>query len=111
MSQNLPETLSTRNYQVMFDNALKTYKDKTGKDLALDPLLRQLESCNSPDAVLDLLRKQIPGFNQSGSSHERPMKWLDPTVNVLCAFSSTIGGAVSLVSLGKIGARHAGPAL
>ena len=108
MSQNLPETLSTRNYQDIFDNALKAYKDKTGKDLALDPLLRQLESCNSPDAVLDLLRKRIPGFNQSERSHDRPMKWLDPTVNVLYSFSSTISGAVSLVSLGKIGARHAG---
>ena len=108
MSQSLPETSSTLNYQVIFDNALKAYKNKTGNDLASNPLTRKLESCNSPDAVLHLLRGQIPGFNQSGSSHDAPMKWLDPTVNVLYAFSSTIGGAVSLVSLGKIGLVHAG---
>jgi len=39
------------------------------------------------------------------------MKWLDSTVNVLYALSSTIGGAVSLVSLGKIEVIHAGLAL
>ena len=111
MSQNLPETSSTSNYQVIFDNALKAYKNKTGKDLATDPLTRKIESCHSPDAVLDLLREQIPGFNQSGSSHDAPMKWVDPTVNVLYAFSSTIGGAVSLVSLSKIGAIHIGLAI
>ena len=111
MSQNLPETSSTSNYQVLFDNALKAYKHKTGKDLPSDPLIRKLESCNSPDAVLELLREQIPGFDQSGSSHDGSMKWLDPTVNVLYAFSSTIGGAVSLVSLSKIEGIHAGLAL
>ena len=111
MSQNLPETPSTSNYQVIFDNALKAYKNKTGKDLSSDPLTRKIESCNSPDTVLRLLREQIPGFDQSGGSHDGPTKWLDPTVNVLYAFSSTIGGAVSLVSLGKIMAIHAGLAL
>ena len=108
MSQNLHETLSTSNYQVIFDNALKAYKNKTGNDLPSDPLIYKLESCNSPDAVLDLLREEIPGFNQSGSSHDGPMKWLDPTVNVLFSFSSTIGGALSLVSLRKIEVVHAG---
>jgi len=111
MSQKLPETSSTSSYQVIFDDVLKTYKNKTGNDLPSDPLIRRLESCNSPDAVLDLLRGQIPGFNQSGSSHDQSMKWLDPTVNVLYAFSSTIGGAVSLVSLRKIEVVHAGLAL
>ena len=108
MSQNLPETPSTSNYQVIFDNALKAYKNKTGKDLASDPLTRKLESCNSPDTVRSLLRAQIPGFKQSGSSHDGSMKWLDPTVNVLYAFSSTIGGAVGLVSLGKMAVIHTG---
>ena len=111
MSQNRPETSSTSNYQVIFDNALKSYKNKTGKDLPSDPLIFKLESCNSPHAVLDLLRDQIPGFNQSESSHDGPMKWLDPTVMVLYAFSSTIGGAASLVSLRMIEVVHAGLAL
>jgi hypothetical protein len=101
MSQNPPGTASSSDYEIIFDNALKAYKKKTGKDLASDPLLHSLETCNSPDSVLSLLRLQIPGFDQSGSGDEKLTKWVNPVVNVLCNFATNIGGAVSLVSLGK----------
>jgi hypothetical protein len=101
MSQNSPTVDSSSNYQVIFDNALKAYKTKTGKDLKSDPLLRSLETCNSPDAVLTLLRQQMPGVEQSGSSDERLTNWINPVVNVLYNFAQTIGGVVSLVSLDK----------
>jgi hypothetical protein len=104
MSQNRPDISSSSNYQLIFDNALQAYKKKTGKDLTSDPLLRRLESCNSPHTVLALLREQVPGL--SGSSSDGVTKWLDPTVNVLFRFSSTIGGAVSLVSLRKFKVIH-----
>ena len=99
MAQNLPQTSSSANYQLIFDNALEAYKQKTGNDLPSDPLLRRLESCNSPDTVLDVLREQIPAFYQSAS---RLTRWVKPTINVLYTFSSTIGGAVSLVSMVKV---------
>ena len=99
MSQNLPQTSSSANYQVIIDNALEAYKKITGNDLSSDPLLRKLESCNSPDTVLDVLREQIPAFDQSGS---RLTTWVKPTINVLYTFSSTIGGAVGLVSMFKV---------
>ena len=102
MSQNSPVADSSSNYQVIFDNALKSYKTKTGKDLKSDPLLRSLETCNSPDAVLTLLRQPIPGADQSGSSDERLTNWIDPVVNVLYNFAQTIGGVVSLVNLNKL---------
>jgi hypothetical protein len=101
MSQNPPTDNSSSNYQVIFDNALKAYKTKTGKDLKSDPLFHRLESCNSPDAVLTLLRQQINGLGQSGSGDERLTNWINPVVNVLYNFSGTIGGAVSLVSFDK----------
>lgn len=102
-SKNPPEAASSSDGEVIFDNALKAYKKKTGQDLALDPLLRRFETCDSPDSVLALLRQQIPGFGQSraGSSDQRLTKWVNPTVNVLYTFAGTIGGAVSLVSLNK----------
>jgi hypothetical protein len=106
MSQNRPDISSSSNYQVIFDSALQAYKKKTGRDLTSDPLLRSLESCNSPHTVLALLREQIPGFDQSESSSDGVTKWLDPTVNVLFRFSSMIGGAVSLVSLCKFKVIH-----
>jgi len=90
------------NYQVIFDNALEAYKRRTGKDLASesDPLLRRLESCDSPDAILVVLRDQIPTLNQSETSDDSLgfTNWLNPVVNVLYAFSASISGAVGLVS-------------
>lgn len=100
MSQISATTSSRLNYQSIFDNALEVYRKKTGKDLRSHPLLSKLETCDSPDAVLNTLRHEIPGFGQSGSSNDnnKLTKWLDPTTKVLFAFSSTIGDGVSLVS-------------
>jgi hypothetical protein len=98
MSPNPPGTTSNSNYDLIFENALKAYKKKTGKDLTSDPLLRRLETCDSPDSVLGALREQIPDSGRSGTRDDRLMNWLDPTVNVLLSFSATIGGALSLVS-------------
>ena len=92
------EAVSCSNYQSIFDSALERYKKKTGKDLTKDPLLRSIETCNSPDAVLTLLRAQILGPGQSQSSSDKSTSWLDPTVNVINAFSAAIGGGVGLVS-------------
>jgi hypothetical protein len=91
-----------KNYQVIFENALEAYKRRTGKDLTSesDPLLRRLESCNSPGAILVVLRDQIPTLKQSETSDDslRFTNWLNPVVNVLSAFSATISDAVSPVS-------------
>jgi hypothetical protein len=94
-----PDAASRTNYQALFDNALEGYKKKTGKDLTSDPLLGILETCNSPDQILVILQAQIlrPGQPQSGG--DKLLTWLDPTINVLSAFSDIIGGAVGLVSL------------
>ena len=102
MSHNSPTADLTSKYQVIFDNALKAYKTKTGKDLKSDPLFHTLETCNSPDAVLTLLRQQIPGVGQSVNSDERLTNWLNPVVNVLYNFAETIGVVVSLVSFDKV---------
>jgi hypothetical protein len=82
----------------MFDNALKTYETKTGKNLTSDPLLRRFGSCDSLDAVLVVLQE----FHRSGNQTNWLTKWLNPVVKVLCTFSPTIGGAVSLVSRSQV---------
>jgi len=75
---------------------------KTKNDLRSHPLQAKLQTCNSPDAVLTVLREQIPGFDQSCSTSDvdtRLTNWLNPTVNVLHTLSETIGGGISLVSI------------
>jgi hypothetical protein len=88
------------NYQSIFDSALESYKRRTGKDISSDPLLRRLETCQSPDDVLSILRGLVfeSGLSRNCDNNE-PTKWLNPTVNVLYSLSGTIGAGVGLVSL------------
>jgi hypothetical protein len=100
MSQSSPETTSTSNFQAIFNNALKDYERQTKNDLNAHPLAAQLQSCDSPSVFLALLQGQVHQFDQFRSGDERLTKWLNPIVNVLYAFSATLGEGVGLVSLG-----------
>ena len=95
-----PSTSTSRlNFASIFNAALEEYKHKTKKDLAAHPLLPRLESCHSPEAILAVLRGQIPGFSESQDADDRLTKWVTPTVNVLYAFSDTLGQGIGLVSI------------
>ena len=111
MSETPPTTLSSSNYQSIFNLALDAYREKTKSDLASHPLLSKLESCISPDATLALLREQIPGFDQARNGDDKLMRWLNPAVKVLCSFSATFSGGTSLVSFGVLKRYMQGPSL
>ena len=98
MSTATSTSTSQSNFASIFNAALESYKRKTKKDLASHPLLPNLQSCDSPDAVLTVLRDQIPAFNQSPNGDDGFTKWVTPTVNVLFSFSGTIGQGVGLVN-------------
>jgi hypothetical protein len=98
MSHNHSSSTSS-DFQPIFDNAMKTYKKCTKKDLLKHPLADRLRACDSPSSILTVLQEQVQELNESQRSTERLTKWLDPTVSVLHAFSETLGGVVSLVSL------------
>jgi hypothetical protein len=97
MSQILPTT-STSNFQAVFYASLKAYEEKTKKDLLAHPLTTQLQTCNSPTDILAVLRNQVQQFEQSTRDDDKLTKWLNPTVNVLYAFSSVLGAGVGLVN-------------
>jgi hypothetical protein len=99
MSTAPSTSTSHSNFVPIFNAALDSYKRKTKKDLAKHPLLSSLQSCDSPDAVLAVLRDQIPAFNQSQNRDDGLTKWVIPTVNVLYTFSGTIGQGVGLVNI------------
>jgi hypothetical protein len=46
-----------------------------------------------------VLRERIPTFSQSQGGDNGLTKWVTPTVNVLYAFSATLGQGVGLVSI------------
>ena len=91
-----PETTSPSDINRIFETALKSYKKKTKKDLKDHDLFKQLENCDSPASILD--KFQATQFDPSQTeSDDRLKRWLVPTLDVLCAFSDTLGEGVSLV--------------
>jgi len=96
----VPSTPSSHsNFTSIFNVALEKYKRKTKQDLAKHPLLPRLQSCDSPESILTVLRDRTSEFNESQNSDDGLTKWVNPTVNVLYSFSATIGGVVGLVSI------------
>ena len=96
MSHANPTTSSSPNFQLIFNNALETYKKRTKNDILAHPHVGQLQNCTSSSAVLALIHQQVQGLRRDD---DRLTKWLDPTVRVLHVFSETLGEGVSLVCL------------
>ena len=95
---NVPSPSTSRsNLDTIFNAALRTYKKKTGNDITSHPLATELQSCDSPDAILAVLRRQIPTPDPSQSDDESFTKFLIPTVNVLYTLSNTLGEGAGLV--------------
>jgi hypothetical protein len=90
---------SSSNFQSIFNSALETYEKTTKNKLLTHPLATQLQSCDSPAAILTVLQDLVQQFEQSCGGSERLRSWLDPTVNVLFAFSATLGEGVGMVFL------------
>ena len=95
-------TTTHSNFVSIFNAALESYKRKTKNDLVSHPLLPTLQSCDSPEAILNVLREQIPAFDPSRNGDDRLTKWVNPTINVLYSFSANLGGVVGLVSIRMI---------
>jgi hypothetical protein len=98
MSHTQPTASSSSNFQLVINNALKAYEKRTRNDLLAHPLAAQLQTCDSPGAILAVLQQQVQELDQSRSADDRWTKWLDPVVSVLYAFSATLGEGVGLVS-------------
>ena len=100
MSKTTPTDLSSFSPKLhaIFEASLKEYETKTEENLLLHPLMAQLQGCNSPAAILKLIRSQAERAEQNTSANDKLTKWLDPIVNVLSASSSVISSRVGVVS-------------
>ncbi|KAH9969805.1 hypothetical protein BC827DRAFT_34974 [Russula dissimulans] len=92
-------TSTSFNVQSVFNAALEKYENKTKNKLFTHPLAAQLQSCNSPTEILSILEVLVQQFDQGRRYNDRLQSWLNPTVNVLYAFSATLGEGVGLVNL------------
>ena len=99
MSQTAPTSTPTSNFRTIFVAAMKAYEKKTKTDLLTHPLATQLQSCNSSTDIVAVLQEKVNELDESRSHTEKLSSWLNPTLNVLYAFSATLGQGVGLVSL------------
>jgi hypothetical protein len=80
---------------------LSEYKKKTGNDLFINSLSKELQSCESVVAVLDIIQREAKAFNKSRDSDKRLMKWIGPSVDVCYTISATLGHGVGMVRIKK----------
>jgi hypothetical protein len=98
MSQTHPIVTSSSNFQSILNAALEAYEKKTESKLLTHPLAAQLQSCDSPTAIISALQDLIQQFDRRRRSDQRLTDWLKPTVNVLYVFSAILGQGAGLVS-------------
>lgn len=88
-----PTVASSATVESIFGAALRSYEKQTKCDIASHPLATQIHFCDTPGAIIAVLRTQVQLSDQSQSAGEKWTKWLVPTVHVLFAFSATLGNS------------------
>jgi hypothetical protein len=97
MAQSSNSAAASR-FRSIFNAAVKGYEKKTKKDLLTHPLAAQLRACDSPSDILAVLHGRVKEFDEARSADERLSRWLNPTIKVLHAFSTTLCEGFGLVS-------------
>jgi hypothetical protein len=97
MSSNEQAISSPPSFQLIID-ALADYTKLTGIDLSSSPFAQRLVLSNSPQAILELLEEREKAFKDYRDRNRRLISCIRPAVEVLHAFSGTLGEAVGLVS-------------
>ena len=101
MSSASSSAYSSSTFGALFNAALEKYTKKTGKDLRNHPLASEIDSCDSPDSIINIFQEQARAFDEFKRGDTQLFKWLKPVVNVLHALSTNdvLRDSVSLVSL------------
>ena len=86
------------NFTAIFNAATSEYQRVTGNRLDKHPFSAQLDSCDSPEAVSNVLRMQAQALSKFRKGDEKLMAWLDPIVHILFTFSGTLGTGIGLVN-------------
>ena len=101
MSSSFQTPESFSHLKSILDAALSEYKSKTGNDLKNNSLAKEIQGCESTEAVLDLIQREARAFDKFRDGGKRLMKWIGPSVNVLYTISTTLGQGIGMVCIIK----------
>jgi len=68
---------------VIFGMALNNYTRQTGIDLINDPLAVQVKNCDTPHAILDVLREQALAIDRVEDGNTQLMECLRPIEDII----------------------------
>ena len=91
--------VSSLQFESILSTTLNEFKNKTGDDLLNNWLAKELESCDSVEAVLDIIQHQAEAFDKFRGGDKRLMKWIGSSVEVLYKISATLGAGVGMVRI------------
>ncbi|SRR6266702_3097291 len=101
MSSSFQTPASSSQFESILDAALNEYKKKTGNDLLDNWLAKELQSCDSVEAVLGIIQGQAEAFDKFRIGDKKLMKWVGSSVHVLYTISATLGEGVGMVRIRK----------
>ncbi len=101
MSSHPQIPTSSSQFKLILDAALSEYKKQTGNDLSDNWIAKELQTCDTVEAVLDIIQHQAEVFDKFRGADKKLMKWIGSSVHVLYTISATLGEGVGMVHIGK----------
>ncbi|KAH8977018.1 hypothetical protein EDB86DRAFT_1352564 [Lactarius hatsudake] len=96
MPSSSQTSVSSSQFESIISAALNEFKEKTGKTLLDDWLAKELQSCDSVDAVMDIIQGQAKAFDKFKNGGSKLMKWIHSSVHVLYTISAALGDGVGM---------------
>ncbi|KAH9027502.1 hypothetical protein EDB83DRAFT_2319659 [Lactarius deliciosus] len=97
MSSSSQTPASSSQFESIISTALSEFKKKTGKNLLDDLLAKELENCDSVEAVMGIIQGQAEAFDKFRDGDSRLIKWIRSSVHVLYTISAALGDGVGAV--------------
>ncbi|KAH9039671.1 hypothetical protein EDB85DRAFT_1887436 [Lactarius pseudohatsudake] len=97
MSSSSQTPASSSQFESILSTALSEFKKKTGKNLLDDALAKELQSCDSVEAVMDIIQGQAEAFDRFRNGGSKLIKWVQSSVHVLYTISAALGDGVGVV--------------
>ncbi len=90
-NQTTSPSQANANFSKIFEAATHEYRNLTGQDISTHPFSAALDVLKTPDAIVDVFRKQAQVFEKASKDNEKLMAALSPIVQILFTLSVTIG--------------------
>jgi hypothetical protein len=83
-------------FKRIFDPAVRKFEETTKTSLRNHPFAKELEGCDTPDAVSKLFRTKAEVFSEFCEGDKIVIAILDPVIHILLNFSDVVVEGIGL---------------